>query len=143
MSRGLGEMQIIALLALKAHAESDPPRWQSAYVSGFVPVHHLREHAWAADRYDALATYRGTPDSYRENDPNSFKRALDRLVAIGYVEFRYDESSDHCHRRNWRNQYRLTERGLSVLPKLPNTYPTERLTVEHPFRAYRAFRAAT
>ncbi|HKD06120.1 MAG TPA: hypothetical protein VKB79_09485 [Bryobacteraceae bacterium] len=131
MSRGLGEMQVIALLAFRAHEESDPPCWQSTR-GGFVPVHDLRQHAWG-DRRGDLARYRGTPDLHRYNYPNSFKRALDRLVVAGYAEFRYIDHPDRWGYgiRTWQNQYRLTEKGLSVLAKCSNTYPAERLTVEH------------
>jgi hypothetical protein len=130
MSRGLGEMQIIALLAFQAHEQSDPKCWVSTD-GGFLPIHDLRRHAWADRRRDDLAHYRGQPDSYRGNYPNSFKRALDRLVAAGYAEFRLIDHPDHWSRRYWQNQYRLTEKGLSVRAKLANTYSRERLTIEH------------
>jgi hypothetical protein len=125
-------MQIIALLAFKVHEESDPPCWVATN-GGFLPVHHLREHAWGG-RYGELARYRGTPDSYRRNHQNSFKRALDRMVAAGYAEFRYIDDPRRLREyniRHWQNQYRLTEKGLSVREKLPNTYSPGRFTVEH------------
>jgi hypothetical protein len=122
-------MQIIALLAFEAHERSDPKCWVSTE-GGFLPIHDLRRHAWR-DRNGNLARYRGLPDSYRRNHENSFKRALDRLVAAGYAEFRVIDHPDHWRQRYWQNQYRLTDKGLSVRVKCANTYPRERLTIEH------------
>ena len=49
----------------------------------------------------------------------------------GLAEFRgYDPERHVYFRRRWKNQYRLTGRGLSVLPNLRHTYAAERLTVE-------------
>ena len=136
MSRGLGEMQIIALLAFEAHERCEPPCLSSTD-GGFVPIYDLRRHAWG-DHNRHLAEYRGLKDSYRCNHPNSFKRALNRLVTTGYAEFR-EIDPWHCgpnqwYRRQWQNQYRLTAKGLSVRRQVANTYPRERLTTEHSAR---------
>jgi hypothetical protein len=145
MSRGLGEMQIIALFAFEAHeralaaAENHAGAVAGCLMShtdgGFIPIRHLRFHAWSEwPKHDRIAQYRGTPGEMRENYPNSFKRALDRLVLAGYAEFRHYDRPDHWRELYWRNQYRLTEKGLSVRGKISNTYPRERLTIEHSAR---------
>ena len=131
MSRGLGELQVIALLAFAEHGRihASGELCLRCTQDGFLPVHHLRLLAWP-ERWDKFALYRGTPDSHRENYGNSFKRALDRLVKSGHAEFRPTDAWNYGRRR-WQNQYRLTPKGVSVQEKAANTYPPECLTTEH------------
>jgi hypothetical protein len=121
MSRGLGELEIMALWAFHKHAESHAAGelCRECTAGGFIPIYKLRRLAWPGTNFQDFAPYRGTPEAHRRNYPGAFKRALDRMVRSGYAEYR------------WQSQYRLTEKGLSVQPQVLNTYPAERLTTAH------------
>lgn len=135
MSRGLGEVQIIALRAFAEHErQHNAGEWcPFCFDDGFVRLIHLRSIAWGDHQY------RGTEESPRRNHRNAFKRALDELVAQGYAERRDYEPgyleqfpfSEQVRPRRPRWQYRLTGKGISVLTQRPHTYPSERLTTEH------------
>ena len=138
MSRGLGEVQIVALRAFAEHERQHKAEERFAwhfccFEDGFVKLASLRSIAWGNHEY------RGTKESHRRNYQSAFKRALDKLVAQGYAESRDYEpgflerlplwDQMRPHRPRW--QYRLTEKGVSVLAQRPHTYPRERLTTEH------------
>jgi hypothetical protein len=138
MSRGLGEVQIVALRAFaeheRQHAKDEDRKWRVCCTAdGYVHHWALRATAWGEHQY------RGTEEAHRRNHPGAFKRALDKLVAQGYVEHRdfepgYLEGLPFWERVRPRRphwQYRLTEKGVSVLSERPHTYPIERLTTEH------------
>ena len=137
MSRGLGEVQIVALRAFaeheRQHKAEERGAWWFCCSGGFVKLTALRSIAWGDHKY------RGTEESHRYNHQSVFKRALDKLVAQGYAESRDYEPGfleqlpfwEQIRPRRPRWQYRLTEKGVSVLTQRPNTYPNERLTTEH------------
>src|SRR6516164_6329776 len=132
MSRGLGEMEIIAVRAMLEHSRK--------HAASQCFQYNGRLLGCTADGYALLSTlrriagfdhhYRGTEDAHRRNHRNAFKRALDGLVAKGYADRRDFEPGylqslplwEQLRPRRSRWQYRPAEKIGSVEQRV-NAYP--------------------